>query len=202
MGSESVVDYDNLVNTSFTDSNLSIRSSVRPRWERKLQQQQQQNPQRRALSTSSFNGAGAPGADRFIPNRAGMNMKLSQHNLRDLADCSTHSSTTSASDSHPEGEKYENQKVVSDANKGAYSSQLSAALLGVEDTSNSRIMSFAEKAPAPKGDTVNNLNILYSVVLLKYYLNVIDFLLKFKKAKSHRMDFGIIQLYNQMILCF
>lgn len=162
MGSKSVVDYENLVNTSFTDSNLSIRSSVRPRWERKLQQQQQQNSQRRALSTSSFNGAGAPGADRFIPNRAGMNMKLSQHNLRgDAADCSMYSADTQSEDGGA-SEQSDSQKVVSDANKSAYSSQLSSALLGVEDTSNSRIMSFTEKAPVPKGDTVNNLNILYS----------------------------------------
>ena len=127
MGSKSVVDYENLVNTSFTDSNLSIRSSVRPRWERKLQQQQQQNSQRRALSTSSFNGAGAPGADRFIPNRAGMNMKLSQHNLRgDAADCSMYSADTQSEDGGA-SEQSDSQKVVSDANKSAYSSQLSSA---------------------------------------------------------------------------
>mmetsp|Transcript_21390 Transcript_21390/g.48215 ORF Transcript_21390/g.48215 Transcript_21390/m.48215 type:complete len:538 (-) Transcript_21390:190-1803(-) len=175
MGSKSVVDYENLVNTSFTDSNISIRSNLRPRWERKQlqlqqQQQQQQNPHRRPLSSASFNkgsGGGAPGGDRFIPNRAGMNMKLSQHNLRgDSADCSSHSSSSSsAPETQPDGgapDQSHKQKVVSDANKDAYSSQLSAALLGVEDNSNSRIMSFAEKAPAPKGDTVNNLNILYS----------------------------------------
>jgi len=95
-----------------------------------------------------------------------MNVKLSQHNLRDLVDSSSHSSSSlSASETQSDGgpsDQTEIQKVVSDANKDAYSSQLSAALLGVEDKANSRIMSFAEKAPVPKGDTVNNLNILYS----------------------------------------
>ena len=97
-----------------------------------------------------------------------MNMKLSQHSLRgESADSSSHSSTsTHASDTQPDGsgvsETSGNQKVVSDANKGAYSSQLSATLLGVEDKKNSRIMSFSEKAPVPKGDTINNLNVLYS----------------------------------------
>ena len=172
MGSRSVVDYENLVNTSFTDSNLSIRSSVRPRWERKQrqQQQQQQNPHRLPLSSASYNKGsvgGATGGDRFIPNRAGMNVKLSQHNLRgDTAECSSQSSgSLSTADTQSDGgalDQSENQRVVSDANKDAYSSQLSAALLGVEDKANSRIMSFAEKAPVPKGDTVNNLNILYS----------------------------------------
>jgi len=171
--SRSVVDYENLVNESFTDCNLSVRSNVRPRWERKqYQQQQSRDPHRLPLSSASYNkgGAGASSAgDRFIPNRAGMNVNLSKHMLRE--DCSSASSSSSLSTpsspstTHTDEQSSsvsENQKVVSDANRDEYSSRLSAALLGVDDKANSRIMSFAEKAPVPKGDVVNNLNVLYS----------------------------------------
>jgi len=40
-------------------------------------------------------------------------------------------------------------------------SEYKTSLLGIDD-SKSRILSFADKAPAPKGDTVNNLQVLYS----------------------------------------
>jgi len=160
----SVVDYENLVSTSFTDSNPSVRSSVRPRWERKRQQQQNRDPNRLPLSSASYNkGAATSTGDRFIPNRAGMNVNLSKHMLRE--DCSSTSSSASSSPSASRsdgGSDQDSQKVVSDANKNEYSSRLSAALLGVDDKANSRIMSFSEKAPVPKGDTVNNLNVLYS----------------------------------------
>ena len=184
--SRSVVDYENLVSTSFTDSNPSVRSSsMRPRWERKRQQQQQQQQQqlqqdrdypnpRLPLSSSSYNKSAAGGAttsatsktgDRFIPNRAGMNVSLSKHMLRE--DCSSASSSTPSSPSTTRSDggsdqSSDNPKVVPDADKDEYSSRLSAALLGVDDNANSRIMSFAEKAPVPKGDTINSLNVLYS----------------------------------------
>ena len=180
--SRSVVDYEYLVNTSFTDSNKAVRSGVRPRWERKQQQQQQQavsvsmtgtssssssQHHRVPLSSSSFNGGGGGGGgDRFIPNRANMNVELSKHLLqRDDSCSSTHSTLSSDSEQQQNIESMvpDNQKVVSDANKGEYASRLSATLLGVEDAANNRIMSFKDKAPVPKGDTVNNLNILYSV---------------------------------------
>ena len=54
------------------------------------------------------------------------------------------------------------QKAVAEDKKGVYASSLSSALLGVEDLKNNRIISYQEKAPIPKHDTVNNLNILYS----------------------------------------
>mmetsp|Transcript_3151 Transcript_3151/g.7394 ORF Transcript_3151/g.7394 Transcript_3151/m.7394 type:complete len:505 (+) Transcript_3151:199-1713(+) len=144
----SVVDYEYLINTSFTDSNKSVSSNVRPRWERKRQHARDRAP------LSSKNGG-----DRFIPNRAGMNMELSKHILRGDNEDATMSVG-------PEGETTShvpsNQQVVPDANKQEYKSRLSAALLGVDDKSNNRIMSFKDKAPQPKGDTVNNLNVLYS----------------------------------------
>ena len=44
---------------------------------------------------------------------------------------------------------------------------LSSEILGIDESSRSsaphRILSFKEKAPAPKGDTVNNLKVLYSL---------------------------------------
>ena len=149
----SVVDYEYLMNTSFSDSNKSVRSNVRPRWERKRQQS------RDRLPLSSFNGG-----DRFIPNRAGMNMELSKHILRGGADEEDVSFCESAEGetSNAQNQVPCSQKVVPDANKQEYNARLSAALLGVDDAANNRIMSFKEKAPVAKGDTVNNLNILYS----------------------------------------
>lgn len=140
------------MNTSFSDTNKSVKSSVRPRWERKQRQQSGNRP-----PLGSFN----QGGDRFIPNRANMNVEVSKHMLRDTIQdremTEPHSETPDSDSSLPE-----NQKVVSDANKDEYTSRLSAALLGVEDKANNRIMSFKEKAPVPKGDTINNLNVLYS----------------------------------------
>lgn len=139
----SVVDYENLLENSFTDANKSIKTTIRPRWERKKIQQQEE---RRTLGT-------VIGGDRFIPNRAGMNMELCKHLMR-----------TSSSDSNEDSQQVvpDDVKAVSDDKKSMYASNLSSALLGVEDIKGSRIMSYQEKAPAPKGDTVNNLNILYS----------------------------------------
>jgi cell division cycle protein 20 (cofactor of APC complex) len=54
------------------------------------------------------------------------------------------------------------KKTVTDEKKDVYASNLSTALLGVEDVKNSRILSYQDKAPVPVGDTVNNLNVLYS----------------------------------------
>lgn len=158
----SVVDYEYLMNTSFSDTNKSVRSNVRPRWERK------QGGQQSSSSRAPLASQNQIGGDRFIPNRAGMNMELSKHMLRENGEENSDSSGPRPVDPDaPEGTADtngmpKNQKVVSDSNKEEYESRLSAALLGVEDKANNRIMSFKEKAPAPKGDTVNNLNVLYS----------------------------------------
>jgi cell division cycle protein 20 (cofactor of APC complex) len=159
----SVVDYEYLINTSFSDTNKSVRTNVRPRWERKQQQSSGGDSHSRA-PLSSYNKSG----DRFIPNRSGMNVELSKHILRtrsteELEQEQQPPAPVEAGDSNLQNQQLpDKQKVVSDANKEEYASRLSSALLGVEDTSNNRIMSFQEKAPVPKGDTVNNLNILYS----------------------------------------
>jgi len=168
------------MDTSFTDSNTSssaIRSGVRPRWERKKQHTQQQKQQqllavvasenRPPLSGSNAGSAAVGGGgDRFIPNRAGMNMELSKHLIRNASNSSM-DSTNSISDHQTAIDTsfdYD-QKTVSDAKKGQYNSNLSSAIFGVDDLTSSkgnRVISYQEKAPAPKGDTVSNLNILYS----------------------------------------
>jgi cell division cycle protein 20 (cofactor of APC complex) len=107
--------------------------------------------------SSSYN----QGGDRFIPNRAGMNVELSKHMLRGDEGEPVLSGDPADADGN-DTNLIENQKVVSDADKEEYESRLSAALLGVEDKANNRIMSFKEKAPVPKGDVINNLNVLYS----------------------------------------
>jgi cell division cycle 20, cofactor of APC complex len=221
------VDYENLLDTSFSDANQAVRTGVRPRWERKKHEQQQQQQQqqkmmkqqhpvskgvvvharREPLSTtahsngasisSSSSGVGLVGSisivgssgefgtgDRFIPSRAGMNMDLSKHLIES---CTINGSTAAdeeASSNSPAanpspssqneqgGGGSENsdttvlsheQKSISDAVKVVYKSNLSSALLGVEDLNDKRVMAYKEKAPAPKGDTINNLNVLYSV---------------------------------------
>jgi cell division cycle protein 20 (cofactor of APC complex) len=77
------------------------------------------------------------GSDRFIPNRSHMNMDISRHNL-------------SESDMEVDG---------TDKEMDTYKAALSSALLG---EGNSRVLAFGDKAPEPKGDVVNNLNVLYS----------------------------------------
>jgi cell division cycle 20, cofactor of APC complex len=72
-------------------------------------------------------------------------------------DQNVHCNSNSTSFSLPD-----DQKAVSDDKRSMYASNLSSALLGVDDVKGNRIMSYQEKAPAPKGDVVNNLNILYS----------------------------------------
>jgi len=163
----SVVDYENLMTSGFTDSNNTFRSGVRPRWERKQLQTSRQASCESGCASSmdgdihrarqplgvhmnnsqTFSGSG----DRFIPNRAAMDMEMSAHSLR--------SSKSLKEDVDP--------AMDGNSSRGEeFRSVLSANMLGKDDASvsgsNHRILSFKEKAPAPRGDTVNNLKILYS----------------------------------------
>lgn len=104
--------------------------------------------------------------DRFIPNRSYMDIERSAHSLRSSSsslptlvdDAADDGSTT---DSISDNQK--NDGVVADADKQDYHAALSSSMLGEDSTSaGHRILSFKDKAPAPKGDTVNNLKILYS----------------------------------------
>ena len=81
---------------------------------------------------------GQSGGCRFIPNRAAIDIEKSAHSLRS-------SDTESCSSSDDE-----------------YRATLNSEILGNDDSSSHRILSFKEKAPAPKGDTVNNRKVIYS----------------------------------------
>jgi cell division cycle protein 20 (cofactor of APC complex) len=72
-----------------------------------------------------------------------MDLELSAHNLRSRS--------------------YDDEDSVdSDCSSDSYKSALGSAILGVEESTSSRILSFQDKAPAPSGDTVHNLKVLYS----------------------------------------
>ena len=154
-----VVDYENLITTSFSDANSKRPSSgVMPRWKRKQLEaamSQAENVSNNARSSAhgnlkdgsselkqplgNNNSMNPSGGDRFIPNRAAMDLEKSAHSLRSSSD------TDSVNSSDDE-----------------YRTTLSSEILGHDDSSSHRILSFKEKAPAPKGDTVNNLKVLYS----------------------------------------
>ena len=154
-----IVEYETLLTASFSDANNSIRSAVHSRWERK---QTKGTNRASALSTvsdddirESIVGCG----DRFIPNRANMDMQKAAYSIRSAA---------SHEDDCPEGETTDgnfSDGSVDVDHKNEYKSVLSSAILGIDTVSDSRlrILAFKEKAPAPKGDSVNNLKVLYSV---------------------------------------
>lgn len=173
----SVVDYENLMTTSFSDANTSVISGARPRWERKKMQvaapatsesQTTNKGEERDDGTEvrqplgSHNGqqhsSALVGGDRFIPNRAAMDIERSAHSLQSM---SFEEEGKDAAD----GE----DGTVSSSSRSEYKSALSSSMLGMDEESQSsssssshRILSFKDKAPAPKGDTVNNLKTLYS----------------------------------------
>ncbi|GKY97989.1 hypothetical protein MPSEU_000757000 [Mayamaea pseudoterrestris] len=185
--SRHVVEYETLMETSFSDN---VGRSVTSRWERKQAQQdktkgKEQRPRMplgaqsnggRASSTSapSITGSIASSAsssslqgDRFIPNRGSMNLELSQHLLRTASGsmASANTSRDYADETNLSVEQLTaelDSKAISDATKNQYTTSLSNCMFGVDDIKSSRILSYQDKAPAPKGDTVNNLNILYS----------------------------------------
>lgn len=179
----SVVEYENLLSTSFSDANTSRpNSGVLPRWKRKqleLSASQEENGKSSVLPSSKLAAAkdsNTPqsetrhplgnantrlscntcnNGDRFIPNRAAMDIEKSALSLRS-------SDTSSEGDVQGDVETATESSTVSSSNKDDYKSALSSSILGVEESASHRILSFKEKAPAPKGDTVNNLTVLYS----------------------------------------
>jgi cell division cycle protein 20 (cofactor of APC complex) len=97
--------------------------------------------------------------DRFIPNRATMDMQKAAYSIR---------SSVSQNDDCPGGaaaDATNSEGSVDFDHKNEYKSVLSSAILGIdaEFDAGSRILAFKEKAPAPKGDSMNNLKVLYSV---------------------------------------
>jgi len=162
-----VVDYENLMDTSFSDANAptTLKTSLRPRWERKkLEKQEQQTKsilgsRTNSSSSSSLSASTAAAAtnattqtgDRFIPHRS--TMDRSKHLLRTV-------DSFDDDDEVPlDEEDLTTDSIVADK-KDAYQASLQA-LLGVD--SSSRILSYQDKAPVPTGDTLSHLNVLYSV---------------------------------------
>jgi cell division cycle 20, cofactor of APC complex len=170
------VDFENLMDTSFNDANRSVQSNVVPRWERKKLQQQMQNINKLSSSTSNTPSCVKTNSgDRFIPARSGMElakhqMRLSSSSSLRSDEASFHSLSSATMNDDPinpnniNNNNTENaiSKSITDAKMNAYSSNLSSALLGVEDISNSRILSYKDKAPVPANDALNQLNVLYS----------------------------------------
>ena len=140
-----VVDFEDILNNGFSDANTAIRSGARARWERKKSDKESSEVENRKPFGSSSSLS-----DRFIPNRAAMDMEKSSHAI-----VSEQESIGDRTDGELSDDEYTSDSVASDM------SEYKSSLLGIDD-SRSRILSFADKAPAPKGDTVNNLEVLYS----------------------------------------
>lgn len=148
----SVVEYEHLITTSFSDANSARpTSAAMPRWKRKqleaaMSQAENNSPNKKEASKQPLAQASTSGPSgcRFIPNRAAMDFEKSAHALR---------RSESSSDLESDG---------SSSMEDEYRTSLSSEILGSDDSSSHRILSFKEKAPAPKGDTVNNLKVLYS----------------------------------------
>jgi len=124
------------------------------RWERK--QLQQRHGKRSVLSDSS--NVGKQESDRFIPKRGSMDIELSAYTVKSISE-----KGGGSEDGSDESEFNTSVKPAEGEENIMYKSVLSSAMLGVKDPATShRILSFQDKAPAPKGDTLNNLKVLYS----------------------------------------
>ncbi|KAL7554965.1 hypothetical protein ACHAWF_018529 [Thalassiosira exigua] len=149
-----VVDFEDILTNGFSDANASLRSGVRARWERK---KHDAVPASASDASDPENGHARSLSDRFIPNRAAMDFEKSSHAILS----GPHDAESSSIGDRTDGEASEDEEhtlnsVASDM------SEYKASVLGVDDAAKSRILSFADKAPAPKGETVNNLQVLYS----------------------------------------
>ena len=155
-----VVDFEDILTNGFSDANTSIRSGVRARWERKKHESSDNLVVDRegggsSSSVTAMDDRKSTLSDRFIPNRAAMDMEKSSHAILSHESSSSSSFGDRDAAEVSEDEELTMNSVTSDL------SEYKTSVLGIDD-SNSRILSFADKAPAPKGDTVNNLDVLYS----------------------------------------
>jgi cell division cycle 20, cofactor of APC complex len=137
------------------------------------------------LGTTTNNIQPLMNGDRFIPSRSNMDIAKHQmlkrhhhhHHNNSISSLETPSVAPDAINNDNNntaptaGTESESTKqllhrtVIDDSKNDTYQSNLSSALLGIDDIKNSRVLSYTEKAPAPKGDTINNLNVLYSASL-------------------------------------
>jgi cell division cycle protein 20 (cofactor of APC complex) len=96
---------------------------------------------------------------RFIPNRNNLDLDLAHSRVTKTpskAITSSKDNINNSTDNTTKNTETSNANVVS-----GYNSAL-ASTLNVESSDSSRILSFKEKAPPPKADTVNNLKVLYT----------------------------------------
>lgn len=133
--------FENLLDSSFNESNRSVKTNVVPRWERKKLEKQAQ----------SLSGSLSKNSDRFIARRSEVS-EVTEATPMTAAEMSSGTDEFTA---------------VAGMKRDVYHSSLSSTLLGVEDLKNSRVLSYTDKAPTPVGDTVDNLNVLYSITHAK-----------------------------------
>ena len=152
----SVVEYENLITTSFSDANKSCPTSgALPHWKRKQMEASNSLTENSHISPNEIINEKTDITDikqpfgkhsrvtsnrgcRFIPNRAAMDLEISAHSLR--------AGTPLDEDAGENDEEYK--------------AALNSGILGIEEGTRSpashRILSFKYKAPAPKGGTVNH----------------------------------------------
>jgi hypothetical protein len=165
-----VVDFENLISSTFSEANTSTHLTAMPRWERKklASMNSSQGLSSNAITPSktpkksrseSNIGGGNNENCRFIPNRNNLDLDLAHSRVTKTpskAITSSKDNINNSTDNTTKNTETSNANVVS-----GYNSAL-ASTLNVESSDSSRILSFKEKAPPPKADTVNNLKVLYT----------------------------------------
>lgn len=178
-----VVEYENLMNSSFTDANTSVRSSTMPRWERKKLAASTRNNEvppstvgTKTVPTHTRTPSKTPsksrrpetkenaGVCRYIPNRNNMDMQISQARLNNSTaeEDGSNGNSNNTNNMNPPVESDDADTMDSVTSTASFKNALSTALEIEGGGQGSRILTFKEKAPQPKGDTVNNLKVLYS----------------------------------------
>ena len=152
-----VVDFEDILTNGFSDANTSsVRGVVRARWERKKHDGGASSSCISAVADSDSENRKPPLSDRFIPNRAAMDMEKASHSVLSSYTDGSESSIGERTDGTVSEDEDTMNSVASDM------SEYKTSVLGIDADAKSRILSFADKAPPPRGDTVNNLQVLYS----------------------------------------
>lgn len=152
-----VVDFEDILTNGFSDANTSIRGVVRARWERKKHEGGSfGNSSCISAVDSDSENRKPPLSDRFIPNRAAMDIEKASHSVLSSYTDGSESSIGERTDGTVSEDEDTMNSVTSDM------SEYKTSVLGIDADAKSRILSFADKAPPPRGDTVNNLQVLYS----------------------------------------
>jgi cell division cycle protein 20 (cofactor of APC complex) len=176
------------LNASRSNSKHSV---AMPRWERKKLQALNNGgiggsttPSKKQSLTktptkSITSASGTDGNDRFIPNRSAMDLGLASARLVNnfcaenvdpaaVSSASTNSNSNNAQDSaspsEEESERLENAATYNSALAATLelSSSVNSSSTPSQESEGHRILSFKDKAPVAKGDTTNNMRVLYS----------------------------------------